>query len=320
MPVPADGLLATARTLAVDALTGEVVAALRAAGLRCMLIKGPTIALWLYDPRAPRSYVDTDLLVAPRDLDAAQRVLEGLGFAPGPADDAVGEPHSRPWLRGTQDAVDVHRTLFGAAAAPEVVWRELSATAGRMRLGTVEVDVPSRAGRVLIAALHAAQHEGAGHSAEDVRRAIEQAGDAAWREAAELARRLDATHTLALGLAGAPGGPELAADLGLPSAALVRTALDERSRAPLALGIDRLARSDGWRARGALVWREAVPSPDHLRFTSALARRGRWGLALAYVLRPLWLVRHAPASIAAWRRARLTDPGSSTGWTTGTTR
>jgi Uncharacterised nucleotidyltransferase len=35
-----------------------------------------------------------------------------------------------------------------------------------------------------------------------------------------------------------------------------------------------------------------------------LARRGRWGLALAYALRPLQVARRAPAALAHWRATR----------------
>jgi hypothetical protein len=66
----------TAHALARDVATAEVVEALRAAGVRSIVLKGPSIARWLYADGQPRPYGDTDLLVSPADLDIGN--LENL--------------------------------------------------------------------------------------------------------------------------------------------------------------------------------------------------------------------------------------------------
>lgn len=66
------------RVLAVDRVTAEVVPALAAVGIRPILLKGPSIARWLY-PSGGRSYGDTDLLVPPADFARAGSVLERPG-------------------------------------------------------------------------------------------------------------------------------------------------------------------------------------------------------------------------------------------------
>src|SRR5207248_1785857 len=72
--------LAVARSLLADVTTGEVTTAFRHANIRSVLLKGPTIARWLYEHVAMRPYVDSDLLIAVGDLDRAEEVLAALGF------------------------------------------------------------------------------------------------------------------------------------------------------------------------------------------------------------------------------------------------
>ncbi|MDX6664460.1 MAG: putative nucleotidyltransferase, partial [Solirubrobacteraceae bacterium] len=57
-------LVAAARALVVDRATAEAAGAMSAAGVPVVLLKGPAIAQWLYDPCEQRGYSDADLLVA----------------------------------------------------------------------------------------------------------------------------------------------------------------------------------------------------------------------------------------------------------------
>src|SRR5215211_5077419 len=136
--VPA-GLRATALGLAVDTVTAEVVTAMRNAGLRPLLLKGPSVALWLYGDDVPRPYGDSDLLLSPESQRAAQDVLRALGFRP------LGYPvpwESQAWMRRSdQAAVDLHRSLIGAAAAPARVWEELATDTETLPVGGVDVEV-----------------------------------------------------------------------------------------------------------------------------------------------------------------------------------
>jgi hypothetical protein len=68
--------------------------------------------------------------------------------------------------------------------------------------------------------------------------------------------------------------------------------------------VERLHRTRGARARAGLLLREALPSPEFMRWWSPLARHGRLGLAAAYGRRWLWLLAHAGPSVRTWRRAR----------------
>ncbi len=58
------------------------IEALAAAGIGCTPLKGPTFAEAVYGDPGRRQSSDVDLLVAPDRLDAAVRVIRGLGYAP----------------------------------------------------------------------------------------------------------------------------------------------------------------------------------------------------------------------------------------------
>jgi hypothetical protein len=297
------GLLAAARSLAVDSFTRDIVEGLEHAGLEYILLKGPALASWLYE-RAPRDYGDADLLVDPQHFEVARRLLASWGFVqlfeePQRRSDL---PHAEPWGRAHDDAeVDLHRTLFGLGVAPEDAWRELAATTESLREGGTEFRVLSPPARALVVAVHAAQHgPDTDKPLDDLSRALERVPEEIWAEAAVLAARLDATQTFATGLRLLPDGARLADRLELVRPTLIAAA----HRARLALGFERLAGTPGPRAKLELALREAFPKPAYLRWWSPLARRGRLGLALTYVWRPLWLLGHAGPSFIAWRRTR----------------
>jgi hypothetical protein len=298
------GLVATARSLAVDGFTHEVLEGFALAGLECIVLKGPALASWLYGRGAYRHYADADLLVDPQRFDAAQRLLASWGFRHvGEPPQRRGElPHAEPWIRAHDGAeVDLHRTLFGLGVAPEDTWRELAPFSEPLRVGGTRFTVLTPPARALVVALHAAQHgPDTTKPLDDLERALARVPEETWAEAAVLAGRLDGTQTFATGLRLLPEGARLADRLELVGPALIAAA----RRARIALGFERLAGAPGPRAKLALAFREAFPTPAYLRWWSPLARRGRLGLALSRIWRPLWLLRHAAPSFIAWRRNR----------------
>src|SRR5512134_960421 len=119
-PRLAADVLTAARLAIVDAATAEATAALGRAGVRCILLKGPVLARWLYDDGTPRPYDDTDLLVSAADRPRAAAVLRELGFVPTltgaelpPGHDAYSDTWTR---RQPPAAIDLHVTLGGAHA------------------------------------------------------------------------------------------------------------------------------------------------------------------------------------------------------------
>jgi len=297
------GVLLTVHTLLVDQVTAEVIAALRARQIDSILLKGPSIAAWLYADDTLRVYADCDLLVAPERLLAAQAVLEELGFHDTMT--PLGHPRleSHEWVRG-RDRVDLHTTLIGIGALPRVVWGALSAMTLPRQVAGVEAQVLAPTALALHVVLHAAQHgRDEPKPAEDLARALRAVPREHWSDVAALADRLQATDAFAVGLRLLPEGRELASWLELPAARSADASLRVDS-VPLALAFEHLATTAGSRARMSLVLRELFPTPSFMRWWSPLARRGRRGLVLAYCRRPVWLMIQAGPGFLAWRRAR----------------
>jgi len=73
---------------------------------------------------------------------------------------------------------------------------------------------------------------------------------------------------------------------------------------PGALGVARLAAASGTRKRARAMAHAAFPSADEMRWWTPLARRGRGGLAAAYVLRAGRLCARTVPSAIAWYRNR----------------
>jgi hypothetical protein len=301
-------LLGAGISLRMDAVTAEVVEALRTAGVEAVLLRGPAIARWLYEDANARSYVDVDLLVPLSDVEHAEQVLAGLGFSDYTVEGVLG--HDRPtyahtWLRRDGAAVDLHYALLGARLQPARIWDVLAAETETISVLGTEVRVASPPGRALVVALHAAHHGvGVGQPLDDLARALELLPAALWEKAHELAARLDAQEAFATGLRLLEPGRELAHSLGLPPTRSTETALRAGTPPPMALGFEWLATTRGLRGKAGLVARKIVPAPRFMRAWSPLARRGRTGLAAAYAWRLLWLARHAGPGFVAWRRAR----------------
>jgi hypothetical protein len=307
-PVPVAAASAI-RTLHLDTVTAEVVRAFGAAGVPSILLKGPTLSRWLYDDGA-RPYVDIDLLVPPRARVAAERVLRSLGFGPGAFELIKGDypRHASVFRRHDGATLDLHRTLVGVGVDDDRVWEELSARTEPMTVGGEEVDVPSPVGRAFVVAIHAAKDGGRVPKVRrDLERALVQVDGETWREAARLAAALGAEAAFGAGLRLVPQGAELARRLGLPMAVTPEIAIRRGGAPPLATGLDWLVATRGVSASRKLrvVVRKVFPPPAYLREWAPLARRGRVGLALAYVWRPVWLARHAlPAGRAVLRAHR----------------
>jgi putative nucleotidyltransferase-like protein len=293
-------------TLAVDAVTAEVTAALAEAGVASVLLKGPVIASWLYDDPAARPYADTDLLVDPSRAEAAGAVLRTLRFRP-PPDPGTGPVPAREWRRGAF-TVDVHETLPGATADWRTTWAVLSADTARRPVAGVEVAVLAEPARLAHLALHAAQHGPyLPLPLEDLRRGVERVPDTRWRSAADVAERIGAEAAFAGGLSLLPEGRRLLERIGLE----VRDYAEWLLGVPLVGGFARLADAPGIRAKAALLVAELVPPAEYMRSWTPIARRSRRGLAAAYLWRWLYLLLAAPPALGAWRRARRGSENAS---------
>jgi hypothetical protein len=290
-----------------DTATGEIVDALRHAGVRSVVLKGRSFRSWLYDSEAQRVSKDIDLIVRGADMPILDEVMSTLDYRYLGADTlGRGRPYCHVW-QGAQNGlfVEVHRTLAGVGAPSDEAWTVLSEETEQMLVGGVPVEVLAAPARALHVALHAAQHgQRYEKTLTDLRLALEKLPYAIWEQAATLAARLEATPAFVAGLALLPEGEAIVGHLALSRKRPVDVALRAATAPPLAEGLEWLAALPGLRAKAAFVARHVVPPVEYMRVWSPLARRRRAGLVVAYAWRPLWLMRHAGPALLAWRRAR----------------
>ena len=297
-----------ARNRVVDRLTVDIAGALASEAIESLVLKGPVLAEWLY-PGELRVYGDADLMVSPDDWQRAVGVLERLGFQNylAPMDHPRMQSFAgTAFLRGT-DNVDLHCTLHGLDASPALIVSSLMAGAERQLIAGAELRVPARAALLLLVGLHAAHH-GHGKPIEDLGRAIAHADERLWRLALAHAREFDGVPAFASGLRLLPEGVELARRLGIDDVRSTRHEI-RRHGIPTAEGIEALLSPGiGARRRLGTVARELFPSAEFMRWWSPLARRGRGGLAVAYVWRAVWLLLNAPRAIVTlWRVRRASS-------------
>jgi hypothetical protein len=294
-----------ARTLALDLATGEVVRNLSAAGIECMVLKGPVMAHRLYaDTPGCRNYGDIDLLVAPGHFDAAGRVLASSGFTDQLAGIRASEAarlQGRPWHRdgAAVVTVDLHRG-FHNVADRSAWWEQLSRHREVLVVEGQPVTVPDRAGCAVIACLHASQASAQGKPAEDLRRALQLFEDEVWREAARLAGSAGAGGAFAAALCRQSAGAELAARLGLtvtdPVAWFSATSLR-----PGAGALSLVLAPGPWTARAQRLRDAAFPSRAIFAGSWPIAGRGPTGLAVAWLGRLGVSAVRLPRVLLAWR-------------------
>jgi hypothetical protein len=296
-----------ALTLVVDGVTAEVWRALRDAGIPAILLKGPSIAGWLYDRTGVRAYGDADILVDPVRLEESRGLLSRLGFEP--RTPLIRGDRPRPsgaWLRPRDRAtVDLHSSITGVGVSPEAAWRILRENVEPLDVAGVEVDVLTIPARSLHVALHALQHGPRERKPmEDLRRAVSRLSTETWAESRSIAQSLGAVPAFAAGLRLVPAGAQIADRLGLPQDASREVTLRARGAPPGTLAVDWLMTRRGSRAKAALLARKLFPPPSFMRQWLPLARRGPLGLALVYLWRPLWLAWRTGPALVAWTRVR----------------
>jgi ATP-binding cassette subfamily B protein len=296
-------------TLTVKATAGEVLRAFAAAGCRSILLKGATLEDELYGDGSLRTYRDTDVLVAPADLERAGEILATLGFElelDHRLHPTVTEPHAQEWRRPRDDQiVDLHWRVAGVELEPEAAWRVLAERTEPMVVAGATGERLDRAATALLVGLHAAHHgTSRDPSLRDLERAVVRFPESVWRDAADLSVELHADEALAAGLRLAPQAAQLADALGLPAVRDPRRRLMAGDQTPGSLGALRILEAPTLRARLRAVRDELLPAPVMMRSRSRLARRGPAGLALAYPGRALARTWRLPGALRAVRAAR----------------
>jgi hypothetical protein len=303
--------VATARTLAVDAETRRVVMEMRASGVRPILLRGPAFAALLGYAPGERTYVDTDLLVAPGSFPVAEGVLRRLGYHESELERVFrGDrpQHAHTWI-GPRGVVDLHRTLVGLPGDGDRSWELLSSRTSTLSMLGHEVEVLGASRGVFVIALHAAQHAGEAGVEADLARAVARVPREAWEEAVELSRLLGAEETFAAGLRTSPEGEKLAESLHLPQPHAHAGVNRGSDTFHLAQGLLWVSGHRGAAAKLKYLRAKLVPPAPQMHSRWTLARRGRVGLLLAHAQRWGVLAARLPLALLAllrlsWNRPR----------------
>ena len=308
-PQPNFASRVVAANLLRESATADVLRVLEAAGVESLLLKGASVARWLYDNEDPRAYADCDLLVNPTHLEAAEKALGELGYRPEIDRRAMPDwwqEHAVAWFPEDDGiVVDLHGTIPDVGIDPHELWQTLARHREEIVVGGFPAQTLTIPGRACLLALHAAHHGvGWGRFLDDLERGVVMADFATWKAAAELAASLRAIPAFAAGLRLVEPGRALALRLDLPAEGSVDLALKTTTPPPIALGFDQLARATGWRERATILRHKFFPPVTFMKRWSPLAQQGRRGLARAYVQRWAWLLGNAPAGFRAWRSAQ----------------
>ena len=293
-----------------ELLHAEVGYLLREAGIPCLHIKGPTVALWLYEDDE-RPWGDVDILVPPVHMRAALALLGDKGMVevfPGVNRDTTTD-HAVTVARdpaGLLDAVDVHDRFPGLDGDPEQVFSQLWRRREPAELGHVELWFPDLPTRALLIALNTARSP-TPQAREDLRRLVTAAEPQDWSSVIVLARQVQALPALRAGLELDPAGRTAVSDTVLAQTQVTPEWQLRVSGAPrTALRLDELRRLP-WSRRLSTIGHWLVPAPAVVRMRDPQAAAGRRGLALAYARRLRDGLRAGPPSLhalAALRRQR----------------
>jgi hypothetical protein len=152
----------TARNLALVRDLAQIAQQARDVGVRMLVLKGPPLALELYDQIGARLILDLDILVRSEDLESMDGVLRNLGYRPSRTYDLSAElamsHHLPPYVHPAErTTVEVHWAVGGRLARlrPE----KLEGIWGRARtldlMGLEKIEVPGREDLLSFLCIHA---------------------------------------------------------------------------------------------------------------------------------------------------------------------
>ena len=307
---PSSSALVVAHQIQIDAASSLVCSRLNGSGIPCVLLKGRSIAVWLYDKPSDRSYSDTDLLLSAEDLPRAHAELTGSGYKLLTTErDGTQRPRNARTYRRDQDGhvVDLHTSLIGVGMPPQEAWKELYSRTQDMRLDQTDVKVLDLPTRLLHVALHAGQHGAESQFAlRDLDRALSRLSLDEWRAAATVAEVLRADDLFSAGLGLRGEGEILRKRLGLSPPTSAEAILRASRHNEMALSFDWLRGIDGWAKRAQFVLRRILPNAAFMRSRYPWIERSPLLVVPAYVCRISWLLRHLVPGFLAWRKANKT--------------
>jgi Uncharacterised nucleotidyltransferase len=296
-------------SMVIDEACRTIAGRLNGAGQPFIVLKGATIATWLYPDPTQRTYIDLDVLVPPADELAVVELLRELEYEPLLTGDTlrVLSPHEQPLRNRLGVDVDLHVALKGVRLPPAEAWEILSASTVPFDWAGVPVPALAPPARAMHLALHLAQSGLVdSKAAQDLRLGIERLDQPTWTAARDLAGRLEALDAFTAGLTALPEGQQLADRLGLSPLSSVEYQMRAASVFKPAVKLERLLTSQGWRQRLITVRTYLFPSADWLRLQYPAGTRSRPGLARARIVHAFVVLARGTKAAREWRRFRRT--------------
>ena len=302
-----------------DAAAVELLDALEARGVDCLLLKGPVLARLLYTPGEHRGYSDVDVLVSSDGMPDARGALTSLGYLNASPTaifgvDDVGEvQHAETWNRRGREGpllIDLHWRIPGCEAPPEVCFQALRRHRAWLDLEGRRAPIPDKGGLAFHLATHAAQHGAEDRKAmADLDRGLERWPLEVWRSAADLAEEIEGVAAFAAGLRLHPAGEVMAEELRLPTTDRRTWEILNRDARPRGtFHLEALAEAHGIRGRANVLRRSLFPTRRWITRQYPWAERGPLRLMAAYGAH---LLRAPGWALRAWRyRRRARRAGS----------
>ena len=298
----------------------RLLAALADGGVLALLLKGSALAYDLYETPATRARGDSDVLVAPADVDRARVILTTLGFTREPPDQVVADDLAlqEVWSLtsgGSPHHIDLHWQLLNAPALRSVLrFEDCSANPLPLPRLAPQAFAMSRVATLLHTTIHRAMHittpyfvDGVTYYggdrliwAKDIDLLASALSEAEWQRLSVLARQQGVAAVCLDGLETArrmfgTAIPE-------PVEEDLRAAGEEPASAYL-LGSRQAKRAwkdfmavRGFRRKLAYASARALPSSAFLR--AKYPELARWPLVLLHLRRMMDLVRARPGSSA----------------------
>lgn len=302
------------RNLLLDQAAANAVAALALAGVPSILLKGPSIASWLYGSEH-RGYTDVDLLVSPASREQAVKVLDRLGYVHllAGADPSEYGMFEIELVRADGACIDLHHSLIGVRVPPARCWEILSGHVVDMRIAGQSVPVLDPVARTLHLALHLAQNGPRDTKAlHDLERGAAQLPLFLWQDALALAQTLGALDAFAGGLTASSQAVGLRERLGVREPQDLEVLLRIAAVPQDVLQVHRLVQATSRAQRAQLLARKVWPTRVYMHTRYPVARRGGGALLHARLARMVALPLRAARALTHWRRARLIRPGTVT--------
>jgi hypothetical protein len=155
-------LRARSRATASALWTADVFCQLQAAGIPCILLKGPALGVLAYDNLSFRTFADADLLVEKKDLVRAGAHLRSLGFEPLfgtlESDKLIRNGHALEFANDSRK-VELHWTLLSSHLALDLGVDELWTLAVPIEIAGRAVLTLDSSSLFLFLCAHGAKHE-----------------------------------------------------------------------------------------------------------------------------------------------------------------